>query len=151
MKLAMELIPAPCWGQTLQGQIGAEWWRALEEQTLRDARGRCAVCGALATLQLDERWDYDDAQSIRTLNAVEALCALCFFGRHYGLATVLSAQGKVDLAAVEEHFRRLNGEARQPMSEAEFQLHRDAARRRWVARNLLAWRTDFGRYHPPAP
>ena len=149
MPLAMELIPAPCWGQTLRRQIGAEWWRVLEEQTLRDARGRCAVCGALATLQLDERWDYDDTQSIRTLNAVEAVCALCFFGRHYGLATVLSAQGNVDLTAVEEHFRRLNGEARRPMSKAEFASYRAAARGQWLARNLLAWRSDFGRYHPP--
>jgi hypothetical protein len=104
MKLAMELIPAPCWGQTLQDRIGADWWRTLEEQVLRDARGICAVCGTLATLQLDERWRYGDTRATRTLIAVEALCALCFHGRHYGLASVLADQGLLDLAAVEEHF-----------------------------------------------
>ena len=151
MNLAMELIPEPCWGQILQRQIGADWWRALDLLLQRDARGICAVCGANAPLQLDERWRYDDAQARRTLIAVEALCALCFYGRHYGLATVLAEQGRLDVVAVEEHFRRLNADAGQPMSVAEFQLYRDAARRHWVARNQLAWRTDFGRYHPPTP
>jgi hypothetical protein len=79
---------------------------------------------------------------------VEAVCALCFFGRHYRLATILAGQGTVDLATVEEPFRRLNGEARRPMSAVAFQSCRDTAHRRWVARNHLAWRTDFGRYRP---
>ena len=84
-----------------------------------------------------------------TLIAVDALCALCFYGRHYGLATVLAEQGGLDLVAVEEHFGRLNGEARQPIGEAAFQSYLNTMRRQWVARNQLTWRTDFGRYQPP--
>jgi hypothetical protein len=142
MKLEIELVPTPLWGESLNRLLTGAQWNKIRAPALERAAGHCEVCEAGTTrLQCHEQWSYDDSSGVRTLAGIKAVCGPCNSVIHIGRARKAAAQGQLDIQAVYDHFMKVNGidwpTAQQAIRDA-VQLHAERGNRSWT--------TDFGPY-----
>ncbi len=142
MKLDIELVPTPLWGESLAKLLTKTQWSVIRRPVLDRAAGHCEVCGTESTrLLCHEQWQYDDATSVRTLTGIEAVCGSCNSVIHIGRVRGAARKGLLDIQPVYDHFMKVNGidwtTAQQAIHDA-YWLH--------AKRSGRAWTTDFGPY-----
>src|SRR5713226_9246246 len=141
LKLRIDLVPKNCWHKSLRVQMPRSRWDKLRSEVFA-AQGRvCAVCGAGGCLNCHELWLYDDVRHVQKLSGFGAVCSMCHHVTHFGHATVLAAEGRIDIDAVVCHFMKVNGTSRE-----EFQAHKAEAMRVWRERSKHEWTTDLGQW-----
>jgi hypothetical protein len=142
VKLEIELVPTPLWGESLYRLLTKGQWNRIRIPVLDKAAGSCEVCGsASARLQCHEQWRYDDVMGIRALIGIEAVCGPCNSVLHIGRARRVGAQGQLDIQRVYDHFMMVNGidwPAAQQVIQVAFEVH--------ARRSKCEWTTDFGPY-----
>lgn len=141
LTLRIELVPSTCWYKSLREQMPRAQWDKLRKKVYADQNNVCAICAAADRLNCHEVWEYDDARRIQRLLGFQAVCSLCHHVTHFGKATLLVKDGRLDLNALTEHFMRVNGVDREV-----FEAHRTAAFRVWRERSLYPWKTDLGEW-----
>jgi len=92
-------------------------------------------------LNCHEIWEYDDQNHIQKLASFIALCDLCHYVKHIGLAGILAIKGELDYERVVEHFMKVNGCDRETFEE-----HRQKAFDQWHERSRYEWNVDLGEY-----
>ena len=120
--LTIELVPRNSWGDNLRRVVGRQTWDQIRRAAYRASGYRCAICGATGQLSCHERWAYDDERGQQTLLGFLALCRMCHWVQHIGLASVLARAGQLDDHAVVRHFLAVNA-----CDEATFQEHHTAS------------------------
>ena len=107
---------------------------------------RCETCGKSTNrLRCHEIWDYDESLMLRTLSRLQAVCTQCIEVIHMGLSEVRASRGELDIAAVRNHFRVVNG-----LTAGEAEDYIEAAFDLWEERSFTiggkerCWRSDFG-------
>ncbi len=140
MRLTVELVPSPLWGQNLHRVLRPAEWKRLRQKALAAAGGACVICGARGRLNLHEKWQYLDKQGVARLVGLQVLCDLCHAVRHAGLAVEARMYGVQNAERLAQHFCRVNR-----CDQAAWERHRKAALRRWKKRNQRSWRVDLGR------
>jgi hypothetical protein len=140
-KLEIDLIPKTCWYSNLRKEMPQSRWDKLRREVLESADHACEICGARGKLNCHEVWEYDDDKQVQKLVGFQAICNLCHHVKHFGRAKLLAAEGYLDLEAVIEHFKAVNG-----VGDREFKSHRHQAFRVWTERTHREWRTDFGKF-----
>jgi hypothetical protein len=95
IRLAVELVPAPCWGRNLRSRVQPNTWDLIRSYTLQRAKGKCQICEAKISraenawefrAECHEIWRYEDLTLKQVLSDVLALCSLCHEVKHIGLA-----------------------------------------------------------------
>ena len=77
LRLTIELVPETCWYSNMRSALPRDEWDRLRRQVYADYGHRCGICGARGKLHCHERWHYDDAAHVQTLQGYIALCAWC--------------------------------------------------------------------------
>jgi len=142
VKLDIELVPTPLWGESLYRLLTRGQWDKIRRPVLDRAAGHCEVCGAAsARLQCHEQWEYQDDAGRRVLTSIQAVCGQCNAAIHIGRAGIAAAEGHVDMQGIYDHFTRVNGidwpTAKKAKVDA-FGLHQKRSQRKWT--------TDYGPY-----
>lgn len=142
MKLAIELVPTPLWGESLYRLLTRGQWDKIRKPALDRAAGHCEVCGvAAARLICHEQWHYDHVTGVRTLTGIQAVCQPCSSVMHIGRAGIIAGEGVMDMQEVYDHFMAVNEigwpTAQQAIRDA-YRLHAERSNRTWT--------TDFGPY-----
>ena len=147
MKLTAELVPSTVWFSSLYRLLPREVWKRLREGIISENGRKCQICGEIeGTMNLHERWGYDDVNHVQKLEGFILLCKLCHHVKHIGLAGILTNEGKLDYAAVIKHFCEVNA-----CSEKEFEEHVNNAFMVWKRRSQHQWKQDFGEYERYIP
>lgn len=142
LRLTIELVPNPLWGNNLRKYMSKSAWEKLRKQVMAQHNNRCGICQAVdGRLYCHEIWQYDDIAHIQKLNGFIILCEMCNHCKHMGLTKNLAAQGKLNLSNVIDHFMRIN-----QCSHEEYQAHENEAFKIWNERNKYEWTTDFDTY-----
>jgi len=142
MKLTAELVPSTVWYSSLYRLLPNDVWNNLRESIIRKYGRKCQICGETeGTMNLHERWNYDDLNYVQKLEGFILLCKMCHHVKHIGLAQILASEGKLDYNEVAKHFCTVNG-----CSGKDFERHVDDAFRVWRERSLRRWTQDFGEY-----
>jgi hypothetical protein len=140
-RLAVELIPKPCWGKNLRNALPRAKWEQLSDQVRTQYNQRCGICGASGKLHCHERWRYDETAFVQRLDGLIALCELCHQAKHMGRTATLAREGVLDYNRVVEHFCQVN-----KCSRGSFDIYLSEEYADWDWRNKHEWRTDFGEY-----
>jgi len=160
MRLAIELVPRPCWHKSLAKLhalgLFPEWDKIRTEAILKFANS-CAFCGAshqrptrfpnvhvpaAAPLHCHEVWHYDDQNCVQTLVDVVPVCNMCHHVKHLGLAEILASEGKLDFKKVIEHFLAVND-----AKPSDFEREAREAFSIFNERSKKEWTTHFGPYN----
>jgi hypothetical protein len=141
LKLKIDLIPKTAWYQNLRTQMRRSQWDKLRKKVYVDQGNVCRICGAGGTLSCHEVWHYDEERFVQKLLGFHALCGMCHHVTHFGLAQILASQGHLDLEAVIEHFKRINGVGREV-----FESHKAEAFRVWRERSRHKWQPELGEW-----
>jgi len=116
-------------------------WDKLRKQIYAKYDNKCGICGAEERLNCHEIWEYDDQNHVQRLVGFIALCHLCHFVKHIGLAGVLASKGELDYKKVVEHFMKVN-----QCGISEFEKHKQNAFTQWAERSKHKWKIDLGEY-----
>ena len=142
LRLTIELVPKPCWYSNMRTQVSRSAWDKIRKEVYALYKYHCGVCHVgNVTLHCHEKWQYDDTLHIQKLNGFIALCEMCHHCKHMGLASILAAEGKLDLERVIEHFMNVN-----QCSRAEYEMLSNEAWSTWRERNMHEWTTELGNY-----
>ncbi|XES77819.1 MAG: HNH endonuclease [Candidatus Bathyarchaeia archaeon] len=142
MKLSAELVPSTVWYSSLYRLLPSDVWNRLRDQIIKENGRKCQICGeTTGTMNLHERWSYNDTTHIQKLEGFILLCRMCHHIKHIGLAGILANEGKLDYTKVVKHFCSVNS-----CSEKEFTKHVNEAFSTWSKRSQHQWRQDFGEY-----
>ncbi len=141
LKLTIDLVPKTCWYTNLRKLMRDSQWDKLRKKVYADAGHLCQICGTGGRLNCHEIWQYDDERRVQKLTGFQALCNMCNFVKHFGMAGMLASQGKLDLAAVIQHFLKVNG-----VSRELFEAHETEVIRIWRARSERQWQTDLAEW-----
>ncbi len=140
LRLTVELVPKRSWGRDLAKLAPRAAWEAVRQHTFKRHDGQCAICGAAAK-HAHEVWEYRDATHAQQLKDIIPLCELCHLVKHFGRTGILVRQGKVNGAAVIQHFLKVNG-----CDRSTFEQHVREACALWEQRSQHAWTIDWGPY-----
>lgn len=141
LTLTIELVPSTSWYNNLRNAMGREQWDILRKKIYADYGHTCGICHASGMLHCHELWEYDDAKHIQTLKGFIALCPLCHWVKHIGLAGTRASEGTLDFEAIIQHFMKVNQCDRQT-----FEIHRQEAFCLWEKRSKYQWRVDVNNY-----
>lgn len=139
-KLGIELVPFDLWNKGLRYLVSRDVWDAIRKKAYADAGYECKVCGRKEKLYCHEVWSYDDEKRVQKLEGFEAVCQMCNWVHHIGLAGVRALDGELDFDKVVRHFLEVNGCTRE-----EYSVEYDRAFEVWMDR-LGEWKTDIGEY-----
>lgn len=134
LKLEVELVPRPTWGQSCNRLMKRSAWKELRQSVCARQDHKCGVCGAGGTLYCHEVWHYDDRTHVQTLTAFIAVCSLCNFVKHVGRAEQLAQAGIVDMNRVIAHFQSVNGCGRgvwEAHKRRAFEVFRERSKHKW--------------------
>jgi 5-methylcytosine-specific restriction endonuclease McrA len=92
LKLAIELIPEPCWGRNLRSVLPDRRWTKISREVREAAGGKCQICGGTSHDQCDEQWTYDDKRRIQRLTALRAVCQMCHNLMNLGRTSIIARQ-----------------------------------------------------------
>jgi hypothetical protein len=142
MNLTAELVPSTVWYSSLYRLLPSDVWNSIRNGIIAKNGRKCQICGETqGTMNLHERWNYDDINHVQKLEGFILLCRMCHHVKHIGLAGILANEGKLDYNEVVRHFCKVNG-----CFEKEFAKHVDDAFRIWGKRSQYPWTQDFGEY-----
>jgi hypothetical protein len=150
LRLKMELIPKPLWGQNLRAKLGKAGWSSMRD-TLTARQGRkCATpgCGNSSPLYGHEVWDYAEKEvtGTATLRGVRMVCQDCHsivhFGRFQSLL-VEKAITKKEYDRVIAHALRINA-----CGAAVWEQHGRETKEAYDRRSKLNWTVDWGPLKP---
>lgn len=137
-KLTIELVPATSWYNNLRNAMGREKWDVLRRKVYADYHNQCGICHAPGLLHCHEIWAYDDENHIQTLKGFIALCPLCHWVKHIGLAGIRASEGTLDFEKIVQHFMKVNNCNRQA-----FKIHRENAFALWEKRSKHQWKIEI--------
>lgn len=141
LKLTIELVPATSWGNNLRNYLSKSKWDKTRKETYAKYGYRCVICGAEGRLNCHEVWEYDDKKHIQKFVGFIALCNLCHFVKHIGLAGILEVKGNLDYNKVVEHFMRVNN-----CDIETFEGHIREASDEWRKRSQYKWQVGLSEY-----
>jgi hypothetical protein len=93
LKLNIELVPSPLWGQNPRKLMARSQWDKLRRQAYSDYAHKCGICNTEGQLECHERWKYDDENHIQILVGFIALCSSCHSIKHLGNAGLRDFEG----------------------------------------------------------
>lgn len=135
LKLTIELVPATSWYNNMRSVMSKQEWDTLRRKVYADYNYQCGICGMTnVILHCHEIWEYDDQNHIQKLNGFIALCKLCHWVKHIGLAGIRVSEGELDFEEIIHHFMKVNGCDRQT-----FESHRNHAFQVWEERSKYQW------------
>jgi hypothetical protein len=149
VKVRIEPIPAPLWGQSLSQLLPKSRWRKLRGRALAEGLV-CARCGKMEAeskrLNLHEVWRYDTDRSpaVARLTGLELLCKNCHGCEHFGRLASMAEAGHLApeiIAKVIDHFCRENG-----LTRADFRRHHAETMAVWDKHNERDWAIDWGEF-----
>ncbi len=141
LKLTIELVPATSWYDNLRKVLPKSDWDKIRKRIYVEYGHRCGICGTKGRLNCHEIWEYDDKKHIQKLMGFIALCDMCHYVKHIGLAGILSSEGKLDYEKVVKHFMKVNN-----CDEETFKEYKKRAFDEWRKRSQYKWRVDLGEY-----
>src|SRR3972149_3120297 len=95
LKLTIELVPASSWNQNLRNLLKPKTWENLRKSVYKKYNYKCAICNSGGILHCHEIWNYDDKSHIQKLKGFVALCELCHWVKHIGLAGIRANERKL--------------------------------------------------------
>lgn len=142
LKLAIELVPATNWYNNMRSIMTRQQWDTLRRRVYADYGYKCGICGMTnVTLNCHEIWEYDDQNHIQKLNGFIALCRLCHWVKHIGLAGIRASEGQLDFEEIIVHFMKVNG-----CDRNTFETHRSEAFQVWEERSKHQWQIQLGKF-----
>jgi len=141
LRLTIELVPKTSWGANLRSLMSNAAWDKTRKQAYTQYGNKCGICRAKGRLNCHEIWEYDDKRHIQKLACFIALCDLCHHVKHFGLANILAAEGKLNLEEVVEHFLKVN-----ECDRGAFESHADQAAAKWRERSQYDWKVELGEF-----
>jgi hypothetical protein len=82
LKLAIELIPEPCWGMNLRNVLPDRRWTMISRQVREAASGKCQICGGTTAAFMEwglrstfADWTVDYGEYAPVVAEVEAMRA----------------------------------------------------------------------------
>lgn len=141
LKLTIGLVPKTSWYDNLREAVPKAKWDELRKTVYSEYDHKCGICGAEGRLNCHEVWEYDDENYVQRLNGFIALCTLCHFVKHIGLASILASKGQLNFDEVIRHFMGVNNCEREI-----FEAHQKAAWAQWRERSKHPWNVDLGAY-----
>jgi len=142
LKLTIELVPSSLWYTSLKRRLSVVEWDRLRKKIYDKFNHRCSICGSNKKLDCHEVWEYDDKNHIQKLIGFVALCRMCHFVKHIGLAQTLALKGKLNYEDVVRHFMKVN-----KCDRNTFEKHKKVAFKQWRKRSKYKWQIDFGKYN----
>jgi hypothetical protein len=142
LKLTIELVPGSSWGNNVRKCVSVLSWDKIRKTTYRKYGYKCGLCDATGKITCHEMWNYDDEHHIQRLEGFIALCTMCHFIKHIGLAGILANQGKLDFDKLVEHFMKVN-----KCDQDTFEAHYDEELNKWFERTKFDWKIDFGEFN----
>jgi hypothetical protein len=140
LKLTIDLVPGALWYMNLRKQLRRSAWDKLRKPVYARAGFRCQICGVKDDkLHCHEIWRYKD--NLVRLAGFRAVCAMCHFVEHLGLAETFAFNGHLDLRDLIKHFMKVNR-----VSREVFEIHRAQAFDLWRLRSGYTWHIDYGRW-----
>lgn len=140
-KLEIDAVPKTSWGISLKRKMPRAAWDKLRKQVHERNGSKCQTCGSKEKLHCHELWEFNDRSGVQRLVGLGTICNMCHHATHFGLATILAAQGHLDINAVVAHFLKVN-----KCDSDTFEAHLAKARTTWERRSKRKWRLDFGEY-----
>jgi nitrate/TMAO reductase-like tetraheme cytochrome c subunit len=141
-KLTTELVPESSWFDNMRTAVSRSTWDKLRANVYAQNDHKCGICGDTPRrLNCHEVWEYDDAAHVQRLTGFIALCTLCHYVKHLGLANILSQQGKLDYELVIAHFLKVN-----ECDREAFLRYREHVFEQWEERSKHEWTVDLGNY-----
>lgn len=146
MKLRIQLVPKPLFGQNLRSALGKGRWDKLRRKLIEANGARCKICGNTERLHSHEIWSYREKSDVASavLLKVEITCINCHDICHWARTTKLYERGIVSHArykALQKHFRSIND-----YQQKEFDDYFLRSRRTWARRSKKQWKIDWGDY-----
>jgi hypothetical protein len=150
-KLRLELVPERLWGINLRSNkvgIGQGRWKKVRLRAIEACGGKCVNCGATEKLHGHEVWKYDEKRTVgrATLVKVDAVCRTCHGVSHWGLTTILVADGRMQYETfllLKRHFRKVNR-----CLQSDFDRHIKRSFAQHQRRSEKKWKVDWGSYAP---
>jgi hypothetical protein len=139
LKLTVEMVPSSTWYNNMRKVVSQETWDTIRRSVYREYGYRCGICGTKGRMNCHERWDYNDATHVQTLLGFVALCDLCHWVKHFGLAQISPDRVRID--DVVGHFMRVN-----TCDKATCDRHLDEYTKVWQERSKHEWMVDLGQY-----
>jgi IstB-like ATP binding protein len=138
LRLTIELVPETCWYSNMRSALPRDEWDRLRRQVYADYGHRCGICGARGKLHCHERWHYDDAAHVQTLQGYIALCAWCHHVKQLRLSSIVETLAERNQQAVGEQWTSLEILTRLVQDEVERRAHKqlDLRVRRAAAKTL---------------
>ena len=141
LKLKVELVPSTSWYKNLRKHTHKADWDKIRKKAYTDFGDMCGICGKKGKLNCHEIWEYDDQTHTQKFGGFIALCNMCHYVKHIGLAGILASQGKLNYEKVIEHFMKVNN-----CDRRMFEAHKKRAFEKWHERSQHQWKIDFGEY-----
>lgn len=115
-------------------ELSREQWHALKNLVIGRVNS-CEICGSgnANSLEVHERWRYDDKNNIRILTRLIALCADCHEATHYNLT-----YGKRREEIALDHFMKVT-----KLDRIRAEEHIEDAYALWKDRNDFKWTDDI--------
>ncbi|CAM9121511.1 hypothetical protein MYMA111404_02175 [Mycoplasma marinum] len=93
-----------------QTWMGPQMWSTIKKEVFKRADYSCEVCGGQGTkdpVEAHELWVFDYHTKERVFVRFLALCPLCHWLQHMGLASIRITNHKLDQKELVEHFNKL--------------------------------------------
>lgn len=104
--LIIEMVPRTCFFSNLRSNLSKKDWEKLRQWRIREADGRCEICGSLnggRSLECHEIWEYEEDTYTQKLAGLVALCRECHRAKHMALAREMGWED-----AARRHIMRIN-------------------------------------------
>lgn len=134
LKLKIELVPASSWGNNLRSILKKKMWREISKNVREKAKGKCQICGKIASLHAHEVWEYEDKNHIQKLKDIIAICPLCHGIKHLGKSELDTT---VNYDKLVKHFQTVN-----KCGVATFKRERTKAFKKFEKRSRSEWHLD---------
>lgn len=135
--LFIDLVPSTCWYSNVRSMVPATTWDTIRRKVYRDANYLCHICGGHGKkhpVEAHERWSFNLATRIQTLQGIEALCPACHEATHYGFAQTQSRDG-----LARQRYAYVNG-----WDTQQIEHHIQEAFSLWKKRNTVKqWTLDL--------
>lgn len=134
LKLKIELVPRPCWGNNLREQLTDFEWDIIRHVVYARAGGACQICDTKSTkLHAHESWEYDEARKTQKLVGLIGICVRCHEVKHYGRSEVVGRGPEA-----KAWFCKVNG-----ITEEDAAMFIASAWGDWLIRNgIKKWKLD---------
>jgi len=133
--LYVDLIPQNCWFKSAWRCVSAIDWENIKKTTVKRANNICECCGepSIKSLEVHERFSYDDDNKIQKLERLIALCNDCHTATHMGRARVKDIEEQA-----KQHLQKVRG-----FNEKEVNKHIDNAELVYKKRSDINYQLDL--------